>query len=88
MILTVNSTKQIKKNLHQSFSNSFKKIKDIGIIFPKSFYKANITLIPKSDKDITRKENCRPIHLMSIVAKKTLNKIEQIKFNNTLNNES
>ena len=48
-------------------------------MFPNSFYEASNTLIPKPDKDITRKENYRPESLMYLDAK-ILNKYWHSKY--------
>ena len=51
----------------------FQNVAEQGTL-PNLFYKATITLLPKPDKDNTRKENYRPISLMNIDAE-IINKI-------------
>ena len=60
----------------------FQTIAEEGTL-PNLFCEATITLIPKPDKNTTKKENNRPVSLMNIDAK-TFNKILAKSTNNTL----
>ena len=53
--MMVNSAKHLRKEKYQFLYNLFQETE--AEILPNSFYEASTILIPKPDKDITRKEN-------------------------------
>ena len=63
----------IKRRIIPILLKLFQKVEEERLI-TKTFYKDTISLIPKLDKDTTKKENYRPIALMNIDTK-ILNKI-------------
>ena len=68
MGLLVNSTKHSRKKLYQFSTISFREWKQV-VYFLNSFCETRFNLIPKSGKDIIRKENYRPVSLMNVNAK-------------------
>ena len=62
---TVEFYQTYKEEIIPIVLNIFQKFQEEGI-FPKTFYEDTITLIPKQDKDTTKKENYRPLSLMNI----------------------
>ena len=82
MASQVNSIKYFLTKLILILLKLFQKIKDDRIL-SNSFCEASITLIPKPDKDNTRKDTNKPISLMNIDAK-ILNKIQAAEPNSTV----
>ena len=73
MVSQENIYKAFKEELTTILHRLFKKIQTDGRI-SNSFYEPSIILIPKPDKDTTKKENSRPLSLMNIDAN-ILNKV-------------
>jgi hypothetical protein len=67
-LFTAEFSQTFKQELISTFLKLFHKIEREGKL-SNSFYEASIALIPKSDKDTSKKDHYRPIPLMNINAK-------------------
>ena len=63
----------------------------MSLLLLTSVYKASITLTPKPDKDVTRKQNCRSVSLMiidaNIINKILANQTQQCLLKNLYHNQ-
>ena len=72
MASQANSTKHTKRNLYPILLKLFQKVEEEGTL-PKTFYDAPITLIPKLEKDTTKKENYRPVSGVPVMSQWLMN---------------
>ena len=63
--LTAEFYQKFREELIPLLLKLFQKITEEGKL-PNSFHEATITLIPKPDKDATKRENYRPVSLVNI----------------------